>query len=171
MSVSPVLCPLPIGERRLIDILEDHTRESIELRGFTQVVIVLVDHGSPFPEVTAVREWLGSGLARRFVGQTRVTQAVMERRKGRQYDFNGELLENVIAAIGSEGRSSRIVLAMQFISPGRHAGERGDIANIIQRAMHHHPHVEVAASRLVSEHPVFADILWDRLNSVSVYYH
>jgi sirohydrochlorin ferrochelatase len=129
--VAPVLCPLPEGETRLVDILEQQTREAIERHDLRPTQVVLVDHGSPVPKVTAVRQWLAQGLARRFAGELRVTEAVMERRQGREYDFNGQLLEEVLAAaapkrplaqsLGSEFRTD-IVLAMQFISPGRHAG-------------------------------------------------
>lgn len=177
--VAPVLCPLPEGEARLIDILEDHAREAIERHGLRPTQVVLVDHGSPVPKVTAVRQWLAAGLARRFAGELRVTEAVMERRQGRQYDFNGKLLEEVLAAIApieapgqpleqpvGGGIRTDVVLALQFISPGRHAGPGGDIAEIVETAMDRHPHLRAVESRLISDHPLFADILYDRIANI-----
>lgn len=51
LEVAPGLCPLPEGEPRLVQILADNlsiaaTRAAIEPRR-----VVLVDHGSPIPEV------------------------------------------------------------------------------------------------------------------------
>jgi hypothetical protein len=54
------------------------------------------------------------------------------------------------------------VLAMQFISPGRHAGHGGDIGEIVESAMERYPGLRVVESRLISDHPLFADILYDR---------
>jgi sirohydrochlorin ferrochelatase len=174
--VAPVLCPLPEGEARLIDILEDHVREAMQRHDLRASQVVLVDHGSPVPTVTAVRQWLAEGLARRFAGELRVTQAVMERRQGRRYDFNGRLLEEVLAAAASinaqgtpqaqplgGGNRTDVVLAMQFISPGRHAGSGGDIGEIVETAMARHPNLRAVESRLVSDHPLFGDILYDRI--------
>lgn len=178
--VAPVLCPLPEGDARLIDILEEHTREAMDRHDLRPSQVVLVDHGSPVPKVTAVRQWLAAGLSRRFAGELRVTEAVMERRQGRQYDFNGKLLEEVLAAAApieaprrplaqSRGENTRtdVVLAMQFISPGRHAGPGGDISDIVETAMERNPNLRAVESRLISDHPLFADILYDRIAKLS----
>ena len=167
LRVARVLCPLPPGESRLVSILEDQVRETICAHGVEPRHLVLVDHGSPVPAVTAVREWLASELARRFAGQADVDQAVMERRAGRRYDFNGELLEDVLNARGAAGTPADIVLAMQFISPGRHAGPGGDIDEICLRAMDRWPGLRVLKSRLISDHPVFVEILYDRAVEVA----
>ena len=55
------------------------------------------------------------------------------------------------------------VLAMLFLSPGRHAGEGGDIAEICAAAEQRHPGLRVRPTALVGEHPAIVDILATRL--------
>lgn len=195
--VAPVLCPLPEGEPRLVDILEANARDAIEQHNLRPSQIMLVDHGSPMPAVTAVRHWLAAGLAQRFAGELRVTEAVMERRPDRQYDFNGTLLEEALEAAapktkpttgefwtgklsneetpvgnnqqGKQGERAPadIVLAMQFVSPGRHAGPGGDIGDIVNSVANRQPGLRIVASRLISDHPLFSDILQDRIAIVT----
>ncbi|MGB5735929.1 MAG: CbiX/SirB N-terminal domain-containing protein [Thiohalocapsa sp.] len=161
--VAPALCPLPSGEPRLVDILEANVRTTMQAEHRTPNRILLVDHGSPVPAVTAVRQWLAHRLAQRFIGLAPVTQAVMERRAGREYDFNGELLGDVLAAAARNGEL--IILAMQFISPGRHAGAGGDIEGIAREVMESHPGARAVMSPLIGEHPLLAEILSDRINA------
>jgi hypothetical protein len=55
---------------------------------------------------------------------------------------------------------------MLFISPGRHAGDGGDIARIAAVAMSRNPRLRVAITRLVGDHPLLIEILRDRLQAV-----
>lgn len=150
------LCPLPQGEPLLADILADHVRQCAA----QPARVILVDHGSPIPQVTAVREWLASALTARLPAAVEVDQAVMERREGRVYDFNGQLLEERL-----QGARGEIVLAMLFISPGRHAGEGGDIAEICAAAERTNRGLKVTPSPLVGEHPKLVEILQQRLEA------
>ena len=52
----------------------------------------------------------------------------MERREGDAYAFNDPLLESLGGISGFAG--GRLILAMFFLLPGRHAGEGGDVAEI-----------------------------------------
>lgn len=221
--VAQPLCPLPAGEPRLVDILEANVRaeldvasaqpepsqpestqpgeplrdeDSLRNQEALRYEVLVVDHGSPVPQVTAVREWLTGQLAERL-SDIPVGQAVMERRSGAQYDFNGDLLEDCLTRIAEKpaadalvahapavdsrtkegsatavhepmsGTPTRVVLAMQFISPGRHAGAGGDIAEIAQAACDRYRHLEVRPSPLIGTHPLFTDILIDRIRSIS----
>jgi sirohydrochlorin ferrochelatase len=160
VHVADELCPLPGGEPRLVDILEDHVRPLIGSDRARGRRVILVDHGSPIPEVTAVRRWLAAQLAQRFAGDAvAVAEAVMERRSGSEYDFNGQLLADVLNGCGEEDPNAHVVLAMQFISPGRHAGAGGDIAQIAEAATARHPDMQITISRLMGEHPQFEEIL------------
>lgn len=161
LHLADVLCPLPDGEPRLARILADHVVGA----GTAPGRILLVDHGSPRREVTAVREWLAERL-QAMVPSAAVSQAVMERRTGPEYDFNGPLLEQALDRLGGQG-AQRIALAMLFLLPGRHAGEGGDIAEICARARARHPGLEIAVSALVGEHPLLIDILVDRLAALN----
>jgi hypothetical protein len=89
----------------------------------------------------------------------------MERRPGPEYAFNGALLEEALAAIGRSEPQAQVVIGMQFIGPGRHAGKDGDVASICEEARHQFPGLEIMISRLVGEDQVLVDILADRANS------
>lgn len=125
--------------------------------------VALVDHGSPIPEVTAVRNVLAGQLSALLHEQaSRVTGASMERRDGDEYRFNEPLLENLLDQPGFN--QGTVVLSMLFLSPGRHAGPEGDIAGICADAEQRHPGLTTAISPLAGEHPSILDILVDRLN-------
>lgn len=158
-----VLSPAPHGEPRLAQILAAHVADCTTDLGRRPDRVIVVDHGSPLPEVTAVRETITATLRASLPEGVRVDQAVMERRSGREYDFNGSLLEEVLDA----ARAETVVLAMLFISPGRHAGPGGDIAQICAAAMEKNSHLHVVASPLIGEHRLLIDILRDRLAEVA----
>lgn len=166
VRVADALCPLPAGEPLLVEILADQVGKALPERSSGAVDVLLVDHGSPLPTVTAVRHWLAQGLAaalaRNAGAEIRVGEAVMERREGAEYAFNGRLLAEALAALGAEAspqQPRRVLLAMQFISPGRHAGPGGDIAEIVADAEAAHPGLEVRITSLIGEHPSFVDLL------------
>ncbi|MET0052735.1 MAG: CbiX/SirB N-terminal domain-containing protein [Candidatus Thiodiazotropha sp.] len=157
LSVAPVLCPLPEGESRLAGILEAQLPAQIQR-------IILVDHGSPIPSVTAVRRYLADSLRQRLGPSVTLHEAVMERRTGVQYDFNGELLEEVLLSEGERDSITPIALSMLFLSPGRHAGPGGDIETICEGIRHRYPNWPIHISGLVGDHPDLIPILKDRLD-------
>jgi hypothetical protein len=89
----------------------------------------------------------------------------MERRQGPEYDFNGQLLGDLLDACAAKKPGAVIVLAMMFISPGRHAGPGGDIDQICRDAMDRNPGLRVGVSDLVGEHPLLIEILNQRLQA------
>ncbi len=167
VQVADVLCPLPAGEPRLAEVLRDHVESTLQAGQLDHARIVLVDHGSPIAEVTAVRQWLADTLNGLLGDEVLVEQAVMERRAGRQYDFNGRLLATVLEQLAESDSTSPVVLSMLFLSPGRHAGAGGDIAEICQQATEAHPGLRVLTTPLVGDHPLLIDILLDRLETAS----
>ncbi|SDL20652.1 Sirohydrochlorin ferrochelatase [Franzmannia pantelleriensis] len=145
---------------RLAQLLADNVRE--RMSGMTRPKVVLVDHGSPIPEVTAVRNYLAGQLSVLLAEQAScVTFASMERREGDAYRFNEPLLESLLAS--PTMASGDVILAMLFLSPGRHAGEDGDIAEICDQAMTDNPRLNVATTRLAGEHDGIVEILATRL--------
>ncbi len=124
IDVAPVLCPLPSGEPRLVDILEANVRDVMQAQQMTPARILLVDHGSPVAAVTAVRTWLAAMLRLRFSGIATVAEAVMERREDRQYDFNGELLEHALATAAQTSGANDSSNAVHFTGPTRRAWGR-----------------------------------------------
>jgi sirohydrochlorin ferrochelatase len=116
--------------------------------------------------VTAVRRWLGERLAQRLGPGVRVEQAVMERRAGADYDFNGPLLEDLLRDLADADRATPVILAMLFLSAGRHAGPGGDIADIIGRVESEYSGFRIHPSPLVGSHPGLIEIFLSRLNAL-----
>ena len=127
--------------------------------------VALVDHGSPIPEIAAVRNVLAGQLSALLEGVVgRVTPASMERREGDEYRFNEPLLENLLDRPGFN--QGQVILSMLFLSPGRHAGAGGDIAGICAEAEKRNPQLNTIMTRLAGEHEGIEGILADRLQQV-----
>ena len=88
--------------------------------------VLLCDHGSPIPEVTACRNALAASLREELgLKPEELIACSMERREGAEYDFNEPLLEHAL----QEAKGDAVIL-MLFLLPGRHAGPDGDVATI-----------------------------------------
>ncbi|MDW7748190.1 sirohydrochlorin chelatase [Halomonas sp.] len=158
LPLVDTLAPLDL---RLAQLLADNVRE--RMNGLSQPKVVLVDHGSPIPEVTAVRNYLAGQLSVLLSDEAScVTFASMERREGEAYRFNEPLLVDLLASPAMA--ESEVILAMLFLSPGRHAGEGGDIAEICERAMANSPGLRVTTTRLAGEHHGILEVLTTRLS-------
>jgi sirohydrochlorin ferrochelatase len=162
---ADALMPLPEGDPRLARILADHVAACTRRLGRDPTRVIVVDHGSPLPEVTAVRARVTMDLRELLPPAVALGQAVMERRQGAEYDFNGQLLGDLLDICAARQPDTAVALAMMFISPGRHAGPGGDIEQICAEAMVRHPGLRVVASPLVGEHPLLVQILRDRLDA------
>ncbi|WP_404376056.1 sirohydrochlorin chelatase [Vreelandella aquamarina] len=157
---QPLVDELGNNDLRLARLLADHVRAQLPGKGAAKVA--LVDHGSPIPEVTAVRNRLAGQLSVLLGDEARcVAAASMERREGDEYRFNEPLLEHLLDT--PEFSSGEVVLAMLFLSPGRHAGEGGDIAEICAAAEQRHCGLNVTTTALVGEHEGIVEILHSRL--------
>jgi sirohydrochlorin ferrochelatase len=144
---------------RLAAILADHVRAHLDPSGTDRVA--LVDHGSPVPAVTSVRNKLARQLGTLLgVRVMAVAPCSMERRPGPDYDFCAPLLGDLLAT--SPWTTSRVIVAMQFLLPGRHAGPGGDVAQICELAQSAQPKLHTTMTKLVGEHPLLLDILVDR---------
>lgn len=88
--------------------------------------ILLCDHGSPAPDVTACRDTLARDLAKELdLPAERVIACSMERREGPEYAFNEPLLATAL-----RGCTGNVTILMLFVLPGRHAGPGGDVETI-----------------------------------------
>jgi sirohydrochlorin ferrochelatase len=124
--------------------------------------VALVDHGSPKPEVTALRDRMADALKKRL-GDTvlDVAASSMERREGAEYDFSEPLLERLLNRAGWD--SGDVVVSMMFLSPGRHAGPGGDVDRICKVAESRHPGLRTYMTGLVGDHPDVVPLLTRRL--------
>lgn len=89
----------------------------------------------------------------------------MERRDGDAYAFNEPLLESLGEVPGL--RRDRLILAMFFLLPGRHAGEGGDVAEICDGLLAGGAFDQIETTPLLGEHPGLFNILMDRLRAVT----
>ncbi|EIC22505.1 sirohydrochlorin chelatase [Thiorhodovibrio frisius] len=163
LSTADPLCPLPQGEPRLVSILEDNLTWCRRWAERPPQQVFLVDHGSPAPEVTAVRNWLAGPLGERISDWAGLTEAAMERRSGSEYDFNGPLLADALDAYASAHPQASVAVAMQFLAAGRHAGPDGDVVAICRDIEQRHQGFSICLSPLMGGHSLLVDILHDRL--------
>jgi sirohydrochlorin ferrochelatase len=142
------------------EILADLVRKKIAEVGLEKPAVTLVDHGTPRKFVNDVRNFLAGQLKGLLADAAGAVEASsMERREGTEYDFNEPLLENLL---GSEGFEKDVVLSMLFISPGRHAGPGGDIAEICEAAEKKVPGLRTLMSDLLATHPAVVPLLAKR---------
>lgn len=169
---APLFAP---GDDRLAHILADQVRAVgarlvraragvDEPRPYKQTAgfhVALVDHGSPAKTVTDVRNELACQLAGQLGPDYTVAPASMERREGAEYDFCEPLLEKLLRSPG--WNAGEVIVAMQFLLPGRHAGPDGDVAEICRAAEAASGNaLRTTMTGLVAEHPLLVDILADR---------
>ena len=164
LNIAKELYPLPNGEARLTTIINEHILKTCIENNHSFTNIVLVDHGSPLPQVTAVRQHLTQTVQNKLPEGVQLDQAVMERREGKEFDFNGELLQNYLSQRAAAGETHATVILM-FLLPGSHAGEDGDIIEICNSVMTNYPHFIIKISPLISEHPEIISILAEHLRA------
>jgi len=157
------------NDGRLAQILADNVTAVLDaaasrassLPQETAVRVALVDHGSPVAAVTAVRDELASQLATLLGPRVEaVAPCSMERRPEPAYDFNDPLLAKLLDS--PPWSESRVIVALQFLAPGRHAGPEGDVAKICALAQTAHPALRTQSTSLVGTHPLLVEILADR---------
>ena len=120
-------------DTRLAEMLADQVRATAHACSWNRPKVILVDHGSPQAAVTEVRNHLGQQLRSALRNEIEaLTVASMERREGEAYDFNEPLLATALRTPPFD--HGEVVVALQFLSPGRHAGPGGDIATICATA-------------------------------------
>ena len=125
--------------------------------------IIVVDHGSPNAEVTAVRNALGRQLQSIMDEDAVVAVASMERRPEREYDFNDPLLADLLNQPG--WNTGEVAIALQFLLPGRHAGPDGDVARICRDAETRNPGLSTRLTAPLGSHPLLVQILAERCRS------
>lgn len=150
------------GGGALADLLESAVRD--QLGEGPPPPVVLVDHGSPAPAVTAVRDRLAACLHERLGSAVQgVAPASMERRPGPEYAFSDPLLEDILREPAYTGE---VVLSMLFLGPGRHAGPGGDVDQILEDLRRDVPTQRVRRTTLVGEHPGLVDLLARRFQEL-----
>jgi sirohydrochlorin ferrochelatase len=140
------------------EALADAVRATMRAEALKRPAVIVVDHGSPQREVAAVRDFLGAQVRRLLRGDVeRVAVASMERRPGDEYAFNDPLLEARLRTAPFD--SGDVILALQFLSPGRHAGAGGDIAEICAAAREERPGLRTWITTTLGADPRIVSVL------------
>ncbi|NNE90595.1 MAG: cobalamin biosynthesis protein CbiX [Verrucomicrobiales bacterium] len=161
VKIAPCLVDLEDQENTdVAEILVELVRKKIAEKNLDHPAVTLVDHGTPRIAVNRVRNFLASQL-RDLLGEEAeaVEPSSMERREGEEYDFNEPLLENLL---GTGDFAGDVVLSMLFLSPGRHAGPGGDIAQICEEAEEERSGLRTHMADLFATHPGLIDVLAKR---------
>ena len=142
----------------LAAIVEDRVREAALANGLRRPAVVVVDHGGPSRASADVRNSAANGARERLgaaIGP--LAAASMESPEGPGFDFNRPLLAEALAAPGFN--SGDVVIAPLFLSPGRHAGPRGDLARIARDAQARLPELRCHFAGLTGSHPIATESL------------
>ena len=167
VRIAPWLVnPGEAGDTRLARVLADQVRGTARGLGWNRAKVVLVDHGSPQAGVAAVRDHLGRQLRAELAGEIEaLAVASMERREGAEYDFNEPLLEAVLRTPPFD--HGEVVVALQFLSPGRHAGPGGDIATICAAAQAERSGLVTQMTEPIASDARLVDMLVERLGQAA----
>lgn len=95
----------------------------------------------------------------RLLGQGEVLGCCMERRDGPDFDFNGPLLKDALMALP---KGCVVHIALLFLQAGRHAGQGGDIADIIHGVMEKRQDLSVQTTDIMAGHPGLNQLLMKR---------
>ena len=120
------------GDDRIARALADHSRKTIRESKMHHPSLALVDHGTPLREVNQVREQVGDELEKLMSSEiSDFSTCSMERREGKEYDFNDPLLESILEKWSeNKDKDIQILVAPLFLSPGRHAGGWRSVTNM-----------------------------------------
>jgi hypothetical protein len=114
----------------LLRIVTARIRETIRKQRLRQPAVVVVDHGGPSPASAALRNQVAAEVRRELGGEiSRLAAASLE---GAEYAHNQPLFADVLAS--REFDAGDVVIAPLFLAAGRHAGPRGDLAEIATAA-------------------------------------
>ena len=169
--VAPPLAGWDVNhpDHRLARILADQVKLTLKHNKLSDKTnLVLVDHGSPIEKLSILRNTVTNQL-KELLGDSvsTATACSMERREGDAYAFNDPLLETISFEKTSIGKSlESLVVAMFFLLPGRHAGEGGDVDEILQGLVDDAEIKNFIKTDLIAYHPLIYSILEDRVKSV-----
>ncbi|KAG7390043.1 hypothetical protein PHYPSEUDO_009005 [Phytophthora pseudosyringae] len=156
------------NDTRVARILLERIHQVVDFDTVSEdVTVLVVDHGTPSREVHESREFVAQelrGLLKTHQHVKLVDTACMERRDGAEYDFNDPLLAAALDHYTVE--KGIVVCAKMFLSNGRHAGEKGDIEEIVEDVSARHPGVDVRVTEALGTHELLSEILQDRYRVV-----
>lgn len=159
VNIAPTL--VREDDLRIAEIMAKLVRDQMKETAWEHPAVAMCDHGTPAKPVNDVRELVARQLSSLLASEVSgVRCCSMERREGKEYDFNEPLLERLL---GTEGFEQKVIVSMLFAGPGRHAGENGDVAMICADARKVNERLETQMTALVgSEVDALVEVLADR---------
>lgn len=149
-------------DTRIAAALADAARAVIRREGLKNPKVLLVDHGSPIYAVACVRNHLGDQVSELLGNEIAgFGVASMERRPGPDYAFNEPLLSSALAR--PPFNEGDVIVLLQFLSPGRHAGPSGDVAEICGEAGRGAPGLATYLTEPIAGDPRVVEVLLRRL--------
>jgi hypothetical protein len=123
--------------------------ETIRDKNLSRPAVIIVDHGGPSPASAALRDTIATSV-RALIGSEigALEAASME---GAEHAHNRPLFADALATPGFD--RGDVVVAPLFLSPGRHAGANGDLAQIARAAEDRAMPLRVHFTELAGTHP------------------
>ena len=154
-----VFCAGLATRAAIAGIVAARIRETIAAVGLKTPPVVVVDHGGPSPASAKLRNELAAEIRTELGPEVGlVVAASME---GAAHPHNQPLLSAQLATPGFS--SGDVVIAPLFLSPGRHAGPAGDLAEIAQVAgqtgVPQKPPQRCHFTGLIGNHPQAIEVL------------
>ncbi len=150
----------------LARIVADRIRETIARQGLKRPPVIVVDHGGPSPASAALRNHVA--LEAGAILGREVREVMAASMEGVEHPHNHPLFSDVLAT--ADFGSGDVVVAPLFLSPGRHAGARGDLAEIAIAAEDRLTAAPLQChfTELVGTHPLVVPALADALTQTLV---
>jgi sirohydrochlorin ferrochelatase len=148
-------------DTKMASALADAARRAARDHSLVRPRVLLVDHGSPQYAVTLVRNFLGDQVRALLADEAAsVGVASMERRAGPEFAFTDPLLASALATPPFD--AGDVIVLLQFLSPGRHAGAGGDIAEICGEAQRGNPQLRTFLTEPIGQDPRIIELLAQR---------
>ncbi len=136
-------------------IVANRIRQILDAGALITPPVIVVDHGGPSPTSAALRNQITDVV--RLLLADNVGTVVSASMEGAEHPHNQPLLADQLRAPGFN--SSAVIVALLFLSPGRHAGPGGDIAQICGAAETENSALRCDLTDLVGTHPYAVDAL------------